>query len=328
VGTILCGNSTRKAMTIENGLISPGNKICDRFLVKKYLGKGSMACVYLVADLEKNNSEFALKLIHPHCAIKEHLLKRFLREIRVLHLIRHANVLRCRYLGWTGNSMFYCMDYAPGVTLESLEKSKELSLENIYAIIIQLCDAVAAIHEKAIIHRDIKPSNIIVLPSCQIKIVDFGAARTFDSELTSGQSIIGSIAYLAPEIWHEQEADYSSDLYSMGIVIYELLCKVKPFNDTCFTRAMWDHLHTQPQPLRHHNSTILPWLDEIVLALLEKRIEDRPKSAQKVLEVIYKHTGKTPQSVAHALNQTKVVSMNSYREPREEINSGLGKQAL
>ena len=248
-----------------------------------------MGVVYL-AEYTKNGAKVALKLIAPHLVgTNPQGLARFEREAQILRQLNHPNIVRLYGHGKSGATPYYAMELLQGESMDKLLARRErLSWQEVLDFGIPLAGALQHAHERGIIHRDLKPSNLIVTPENVIKLTDFGIAKDLDEiQLTSAHCAVGTAAYMSPEQCRAQkDIDHRSDLYSLGIVFYEWLTGQKPFRSDNSVEMFRHHLESKaPRP-----SKIVPeipvWLDSLVVQLLEKKRELRPRDASAVAEAL------------------------------------------
>ncbi|MEO6325107.1 MAG: protein kinase, partial [Thermoanaerobaculia bacterium] len=253
------GDVTRRTST---GSVSPdpthvpgqgpvlGQLFSNRYEVLSTLGKGGMGAVYRALDRELDE-EVALKVLTPEAFEEGTLAVQTLKqEIRLARKITHPNVVRTHDLGESEGTRFLTMEYVPGTTLrEVVDRKGSLALAPGLQIAKQLCRGLAAVHEAGIIHRDIKPHNIMVLPNGVVKLMDFGIARVADSDevVTPGGQTVGTPYYMSPEQARGENLDVRSDLYSVGVVLYEIFTGVRPIEGKTSLDVMRGHVTVEPQ---------------------------------------------------------------------------------
>ena len=205
-------------------MIIKGQKINDRYEIIRMIGEGGMANVYLAQDtiLER---KVAVKILRGDLAEDEKFVRRFQREAISASSLTHPNIVEMYDVGEDDGKYFIVMEYVDGKTLKSLVKKRGgLTLPEVIDIMLQLSSGLACAHDSYIIHRDIKPQNIMILDDGTVKITDFGIAMALNSnELTQTNSVMGSVHYLPPEQANGSGATIKSDIYSLGILMYELL---------------------------------------------------------------------------------------------------------
>ena len=211
-------------------MIVRGQKINDRYEIIRNIGEGGMANVYLALDTILDR-KVAVKILRGDLATDEKFVKKFQREASAASILDHPNIVGIYDVGEDEGNYYIVMEYIEGQTLKSLIKRRgSLTLPEVIDIMTQLTSGIAHAHEKGIIHRDIKPQNILILDDGLIKIADFGIAQALNSnELTETNSVMGSVHYLPPEQANGAGSTFKSDIYSLGILMYELLIGKVPF---------------------------------------------------------------------------------------------------
>jgi CheY-like chemotaxis protein len=258
--------------------LEPGAVLADRYEIVRRLGEGAMGSVYRVLDL-KLNSDVALKLIRPRLKASPRQLARFYREVKMARLVSHPNVARIYDLGeWEGHE-FISMEYIPGQTLAGrLRTSGPLSLEEGQRILYQLCAGLAAAHTVGIVHCDLKPANIMIEEEGRAVILDFGIAR-WGSELHQtdphSQRVIGTPLYMAPEQFEGSGMTSSVDIYSLGVVIYEMFIGRPPFIAESVLRVAYKHTHEPPPDALEHRPDLPSLLSAVIQRCMAKAPQDR-----------------------------------------------------
>ena len=273
----------------SKGFLASGFVISNRYIIKSALGSGGMGCVYLAQDTVLDGTLLAIKVLHSDIAQDDAQSKRFLREVQLMRSVNNPCVVRTFDVGLDGDLLYYTMEYVEGRSLTALMESNELDFSKIAEIIYKVCLGLQAVHEKEIIHRDLKPANIMILDDGQVKITDFGVARSKGSNLTQHDEIIGSVCYIAPEVWLGKPLTHSVDLYSLGIILFELLVGKAPFEDEEPATMMWYHVKQPPVPPKSINESIPNWLSQITLKLLSKNPDERPRNAKEIAEIFYRN---------------------------------------
>jgi serine/threonine-protein kinase len=264
-----------------------GKKI-GPFEIERELGSGAMGSVYRALYTE-NGKRVAIKIIAPGLASNETALARFEREAAILKQLRHPNIVRLYATGRYHGTPFYAMEYIEGESLDKvIQRRGRLTWEEVVTLGRQLCDALQHAHQQGIIHRDLKPSNLMILPDGTLKLTDFGIAKDLDvTQLTSANCTVGTAAYMSPEQCKgERDLTNKSDLYSLGIVFYELLTGRKPFvADTPMDMFLQHVQGTFERPSKQFLEVPL-WLDTLVCQMMEKKPEQRPMDAATVGEAL------------------------------------------
>jgi serine/threonine-protein kinase len=266
-----------------------GAAFAGRYDVLSVLGRGGMGSVYQVLDRELDE-EVALKVLTPEAfAEGTHAVQTLKQEIRLARKITHQNVVRTHDLGESDGIRFLTMEFVPGTTLrELLDRRGAIALAPGLQIAKQLCRGLTAVHEAGIIHRDIKPQNIMVLPNGVVKVMDFGIARTAgetESSALDGQTV-GTPFYMSPEQAMGRELDARSDLYTVGVVLFELFTGQRPFPGRDAAEVMHKHVSLEPPRPSTLRPDLPEYLDKVVLACLAKRPERRPASALELYSAL------------------------------------------
>lgn len=260
------------------------NIINNRYLIKQLIGNGGMADVYLALDtiLDRN---IALKIIRIDLANDPISLLRFQREAKAISKMDHQNIVQVYDVGEYKHRPYIVMEYVHGKTLKQLlQKRIALPLQEALDIMKQLTSALVHAHQNNIIHRDIKPHNVLIKDDGTAKITDFGIALSHDSmQITANDLVLGSAHYLAPEITSGQEATHASDVYSLGIVFYELLSGNVPFNAETPVQVAMAHINDELPSLTERNSSIPIQIEAIVKKACAKKREERYASAEEML---------------------------------------------
>jgi len=265
--------------------IHPGYVLAGRYEIQRVLGAGGMGVVFQARDRELDEP-VALKVLRPEIASTDAtILDRFKQEIRVARRVTHRNVVRTYDLGEEAGLKFITMEFVQGITLKQLVQGKgALPLEVGLRIAKQTCAGLTAAHEQGVVHRDVKPQNIILTPNSEVKIMDFGIARPLNVQgVTATGLVIGTPQYMSPEqAQGKQDVDERSDIYSTGVVFYEMFTGVLPFRaDTPLAIAM-KHVQEEPVPPRSVLATIPEPLDAVILRCLKK---DRADRYQKMVDL-------------------------------------------
>jgi eukaryotic-like serine/threonine-protein kinase len=254
------------------------------FIIEKALGSGAMGAVYR-ARYTKTGRQVAVKVMGLGMVANANALARFEREAEILKQLNHPNVVRFFGHGKSQGTPYYAMEYIEGESLDRvMARRGRMSWEEVVALGKQLCSALQSVHEKGIIHRDLKPSNLMMLRDGTVKLTDFGIAKDTDvTALTAANCTVGTAAYMSPEQCRgDRDLSFKSDLYSLGVLFFELLTGQKPFQaETPMDMFL---LHLQAQPVRPSKLVMdTPvWLNTLILQLLEKKPEHRPRDAAMV----------------------------------------------
>jgi len=263
--------------------LSTGSTFAGRYQVIEELGRGGMGRVYKVLDT-KIQEKIALKLIRPEIASLKDTIERFSNEIRLARRIGHRNVCRMFDIGEAEGAHFITMEYVHGEDLKSMiEMSGSLSLGMLLNVGKQVCDGLAEAHGLGVIHRDLKPQNIMIDKHGNAKIMDFGIARSVREKGITGPSVmIGTPEYMSPEQAEAKEVDHRSDIYSLGIILYEMATSHVPFEgETALSIAM-KHKGEAPKDPKKLNPAIPADLGGVILRCLEKDPAKRYQGAADV----------------------------------------------
>ncbi len=264
-------------------MIVKGQKIDGRYQIVRNIGEGGMANVYLAYDtiLER---EVAVKILRGDLATDEKFVKRFQREAKAASSLNHPNIVEMYDVGEDDGNYFIVMEYIDGKTLKSLIKKRgALSLPEIIDIMLQLTSAIACAHDSYIIHRDIKPQNVLILEDGRVKITDFGIAIALNSaELTQTNSVMGSVHYLPPEQANGNGATIKSDIYSLGILMYELLTGKLPFKGENAVEIALKQMKEQIPSVCEQNAIIPQSVENIVLKACAKNPKNRYDSVAEM----------------------------------------------
>jgi beta-lactam-binding protein with PASTA domain/predicted Ser/Thr protein kinase len=272
--------------------VAIGALVEGRYKVISRLGSGGMADVYLAED-QQLGRKVALKLLHRRFSADPDFVERFRREAQAAAGLQHPNVVSVYDRGAYEDTYFIAMEYLPGRSLKQLIR-QEAPIDPARAIdiVIQILKAARFAHRRGVIHRDLKPHNVIVDDGDHAKVTDFGIARAGASDMTETGSIMGTAQYLSPEQAQGHAVSAASDLYAVGVVLYELLTGRVPFDGESAVTIALKHVSEAPAPLLHLNPAIPPELEHVVMWALNKDPADRPQEADQLIL---------------ALEQTKVV---------------------
>jgi len=272
-----------ETLEIPKGELTPGSIFAGRYQVIEELGKGGMGKIYKVFDKEIS-AKIALKLLKPEIVADKNTVERFRNELKVAREISHKNICRMYDLGRDGGLYYITMEYVPGEDLRNMIRmSRQLGAGTAIIVAEQICDGLAEAHRHGTIHRDLKPSNIMIDRDGNVRIMDFGIARSVEAKgLTGAGTIIGTPEYMSPEQVEDKDVDRRSDIYSLGIILYEMLTGSVPFEgETPFAVGM-KHKGEIPRDPREINSQIPENLSRLILKCLEKSKEKRFQTAEEL----------------------------------------------
>jgi serine/threonine protein kinase len=262
-----------------------GNIVDNRYVLAEFLGSGGMGEVYLARD-EVLDRDVALKVLRSQYAGDEEFAERFRREARSAAGLSHPNIVQVYDKGETEDGTSYiAMEYVPGGTLkEQIERRGPFGARAAAAVGAQIADALGAAHERGVIHRDIKPQNILLTPSGNLKVTDFGIARAASAVTSSASSaIFGTAGYISPEQALGEPVGPASDLYSLGVILYEMFTGELPFTAENSIAVCMKHVTEPLRPPKQVNPAIPDDMNALVVKLLAKDPADRYGSAMDLL---------------------------------------------
>ncbi len=265
-----------------NGLV--GRQI-GTYVIQRELGRGGMGVVYLAHDLRLGRT-VAIKALSPAYSHSPDVRQRLLNEAKMAAALTHPGIATIYALEEIQGELYLACEYVPGAPLRALVASGPLPIEEVIDIGIQLARALAEAHTKGIVHRDIKPENVIKTPSGVIKVLDFGLARAEYATrqgLTQPGMIVGTPAYLAPEQALGKETDFRTDIFTLGLLLYELASGTNPFAAGTITATIGRIVNDDPPPLSAVQPHSFPALDRIIHRCLRKDPLERYRSTQEII---------------------------------------------
>ncbi|VAX12593.1 Serine/threonine protein kinase PrkC, regulator of stationary phase [hydrothermal vent metagenome] len=253
---------------IDPAMLKPGMLLSDRYEIVKHIGKGAFGFVILVKD-KMVNEEIILKFLNPQMATDESVIQRFVYELRYTRKITHPNVIRIYDFLTFGKSYAISMEYFDSHSLSYEVKNKLTGdIKRNIKIIIDICNGLNIAHQANVVHRDIKPANILVDKNNVVKIVDFGlaaAASQGDARITKSGILVGTPTYMAPEQVRGRKIDTRTDIYSLGIVMYEMFTGRPPFKEKDHMATLFKHVEGKPVPAKEMNPKIDEELNNIIM---------------------------------------------------------------
>ena len=306
-----------------------GVTIDDKYHIDSKLGEGGMGAVYRSTRLMIGDA-VAIKVLHSEQMTDPQVIERFRREAQAAARLKHPNVVTIHDFGVSSKNLVYLvMELVEGDSLRALiEQQCPLPFSTIGEIIFQVCAALEEAHRRNIVHRDLKPDNIIVATSSaglRVKVLDFGIAKLRDlsvtaDNLTQTGTVLGTPRYMSPEQCMGEELDGRSDIYSLGIVLYEMLSGTVPFNSPSLSALIVQQVTQTPPPLRALNARISPGIERTVMRALEKKREARPQTADALAR-----------ELREALNKAFIAETSEIRQlntdPLPPISTSSGASA-
>ena len=307
-----------------------GRLLDGRYQVRSRIARGGMATVYLATDLRLER-RVAIKIMHGHLADDSKFKERFIQEARSAARLAHPNVVNVFDQGQDSDMAYLVMEYLPGITLRDLlQEHPVLTTGQTLDIMEAVLAGLAAAHKAGIVHRDLKPENVLLADDGRIKIGDFGLARAASANTATGAALLGTIAYLSPELVTRGVADTRSDIYAVGIMMFEMLAGEQPFKGEQPMQIAYQHANeTVPAP-GTRNPRVPAELDELVLWATARDPEERPKDARVLLDRLFEThsslmtalpTGATPTQRTMVLPSARVSNPTSETAVSDCTNS-------
>ncbi|RWZ52045.1 Stk1 family PASTA domain-containing Ser/Thr kinase [Labedella phragmitis] len=281
-----------------------GRLIDGRYLVRSRIARGGMATVYLATD-QRLERRVAIKIMHGHLSDDSTFKNRFVQEARSAARLANPHVVSVFDQGQDSDMAYLVMEYLPGITLrELLSERGTLSAQQVVDIMDAVLTGLAAAHRAGIVHRDVKPENVLLADDGRIKISDFGLARAASANTATGQALLGTIAYLSPELVTRGIADTRSDIYALGIMMYEMLTGEQPYKGEQPMQIAYQHANDSVPRPSARNPEVPDELDDLVLWATERDPEQRPSNAGELLERLHEIEGRLGFSVSTSTQST------------------------
>ncbi len=263
-----------------------GVLVDKRYLIETRVARGGMATVYQAMD-SRLERPVAIKIMHPHLAEDAEFTKRFIQEARQAARLAHPNIVNVFDQGQEGAITFIVMEYLPGITLRDLLNDfGALTPAQTLDIVSAILHGLDAAHSAGIVHRDLKPENVLLADDGRIKIADFGLARASTHNTATSQALLGTIAYLSPELISRGEADVRSDMYALGIVMFEMLTGAQPYQGDQAITVAYQHAYDLVPAPSSKNPAVPEAFDQLVEWCTQRSPDDRPPHARALLEHI------------------------------------------
>lgn len=264
----------------------------DRYQLDKQLGEGGMAIVYQASDLMLERT-IAVKILRKDFSKSKAFQERFKEEARAAANLTHPNIVTVHDFGFDNDRLYIVMEHVPGTDLKQIiNKSGPLPIDHASRLFIQACAGLGYAHRAGLVHCDIKPHNMLITPDHRLKVTDFGIARALASVKHDEQSqaIWGSPAYFSPEQAAGRAPSPASDVYSLGVVLFEMLTGELPFNDPSPQELALLHRYETPPSPREINPEISPELEEIIIKVLSKEPSSRYRTADQLGRIVISFT--------------------------------------
>ena len=263
-----------------------GRLIDGRYQVRSRIARGGMATVYLATDLRLER-RVAIKIMHGHLSDDSKFKERFIQEARSAARLAHPNVVNVFDQGQDSDMAYLVMEYLPGITLRDLlQEHGRLTTDQTFDILEAVLSGLGAAHKAGIVHRDLKPENVLLADDGRIKIGDFGLARAASANTATGAALLGTIAYLSPELVTRGVADTRSDIYAVGIMTYEMLTGEQPFKGEQPMQIAYQHANDSVPTPSSKNPRVPIELDELVLWATAREPDERPRDAKALLDEV------------------------------------------
>lgn len=308
-----------------------GKRLDGRYEVQEIIGVGGMSVVYKAYD-NVDDRIVAIKILKDEFLNNEEFKRRFKNESKAIALLSHENIVRVYDVNFGEKLQYIVMEYIDGITLkEYINKQNSITWNDAVYFMTQILRAVQHAHDKGIVHRDIKPQNIILLPNGTLKVTDFGIARFSRSETkTLTEQAIGSVHYIAPEQAKGEQTDERADIYSMGVVLYEMLAGKVPFDSENAVSVALMQVQANAEKLTQINPNIPKGLEQICVHAMQKNPDDRYQSATEMLldiEEIIKNPNTVFNYASNTESQTKYVPIVTDDRYNEEYDEAVDYEA-
>jgi eukaryotic-like serine/threonine-protein kinase len=310
-------------MNIQQNMLQVGEIIGDMYQIVSTLGQGNMGVVYKAKRLW-GGGEVAIKVLYQEHSNNQEQVSRFWQEMNLSRNLQHPNIVQVFDFGQSNKQLpYFVQELLSGKDLqEELEHSKQFSMDQIIELLVPVCAALEAAHSQNVVHRDLKPANIFLGES--IKLIDFGLAKIRETKgVTTAFGVVGTPAYMSPEQLRGEELDGRSDLYALGVILYQLLCGSLPFTGKGYLDIGEKILFQPAEDVRHRakGREIPGALARLAMQCLSKDKNDRPESAAEVIERLL--AMKATLNAEHAPERLARQLLEKLQSLSRELKSGL-----
>lgn len=287
-------------------------KTISHFQILKNIGKGNMGAVYKAQDLTLDRF-VAIKFLSSEFTTDQEINARFKREARAAAVLNHPNIITIHEIGEYKRRQYIAMEFVDGESLKEMVSCKELSLDEVVEIASQICEGLLSAHGARIVHRDIKPANILLEKTGRVKIVDFGLAKLMDgtTKLTKDSSTLGTLSYMSPEQIRSSNVDQRSDIFSLGVVLYEMITGKLPFECKYEAAVFYSILNEEPEPLALYKAGISIKWQRLIDKSLSKDPNTRYQSVTDLLADL-KKLARKPATTASFHLAKKIISKRHF----------------
>jgi len=270
-------------------VLRPGTELADKYKIQDVVGRGGMGIVYKAEDTKLKRS-VALKFLPPELTLDEEARMRFVLEAQTAAGLSHPNICTIHEIDEENGKSFIAMEYVKGQSLKAKIERGPLEEQEVLDLAIQVAEGVEEAHKRGIIHRDIKSANIMITEKGQAKVMDFGLAKVKGTTiLTREGTTLGTVAYMSPEQARGEEVDHRTDIWSLGVVLYEMLSGELPFKGDRDASILYSVVHEEPRPLKEIKRDIPPELQQIINRAMKKKPGSRYSSAAEMITDLRKY---------------------------------------
>jgi serine/threonine-protein kinase len=321
---VASGASSRADVSHSPVVFSPGAVVSGAYEVIRFLGFGSSAVVYQCKHRELNNHPVAMKVFSAQAARSPDEIQRFKHELLAAYQVNHPNVVRGYELLIKKEFVAFTMEYVSGGSLaDRISEHKMLPLKQTADILHAVCSGLEGIHQAEIVHRDLKPANILITAEGNIKITDFGIAHFERGSRLTPESVLGTVEYISPEYIEDAKTDARSDIYSLGVIAYEMLAGRVPFSGSTPFQTLFMRIEREPEHISKYRSECPKLLAEIVMRALSRNPGDRYQSASEmkrdvaaVQDLLVRKTHLRPKPVVERPRVTQPVPRKAHPPKR------------